>query len=584
MSFFDDASLVFLPSGQAGKDGKAYSMKPTNGNGDFTFSRGSNLTATRVDSNGLIEKGRENLLTYSNDFSNVAWTKYATLTSGQSGYDGSSDAWLMTKSGANGSIVQNANDGSTISTFSIYAKAGDSDFMRVTSGGKTTFFNLLNGTINSGSNAIYNAIELIANGWYRCIISVNPTSTNLVIYPAEDGSTTATSGSIYIQDAQLEIGLTSTEYIESGATTGKAGILEDSPRFDYSGGASCPSLLLEPSRTQLIPQSEYFNFSGYTTFNSTINDNATTSPEGLINAAEIAGDGTTGQVFLRENITLPSVGNYTFSLFAKYKDNSDATNIMLDISSFGNGNGTCFFDIENGVKGTESGVTGNIEDYGSGWYRCSITTNITDGTDLFGRLQFYAANSSESLSFSPNNANADLYIYGFQMEEGSYPTSYIPNHSGGSVTRAAEGQSYSGLSSLIGQTEGTLFLEIDSSSNNTEIFSLNRSTTNAVFLRAVSNVYGVYIYADGATYIANTSININDKIKIAIAYESRNFAIYANGSQVSTNTSNWTPNITIDTLNFNVGGYISSKGKVNFNKVLLFKERISNGNLATLTS
>jgi len=62
MSFFDDASLVFLPSGQAGKDGKAYSMKPTNGDGDFTFSRGSNLTATRVDSNGLIEKGRENLL------------------------------------------------------------------------------------------------------------------------------------------------------------------------------------------------------------------------------------------------------------------------------------------------------------------------------------------------------------------------------------------------------------------------------------------------------------------------------------------------------------------------------------------
>ena len=61
MSFFDDASLVFLPSGEAGKDGKAYSMKPTNGNGDFTFSRGSNLTATRVDSNGLIEKGRENL-------------------------------------------------------------------------------------------------------------------------------------------------------------------------------------------------------------------------------------------------------------------------------------------------------------------------------------------------------------------------------------------------------------------------------------------------------------------------------------------------------------------------------------------
>ena len=70
MSFYNDASLVFLPSGGAGKDTKAYSIKPTDGSGDFTFSvEEANLTATRVDSNGLIEKGRENLLiTDSNQF------------------------------------------------------------------------------------------------------------------------------------------------------------------------------------------------------------------------------------------------------------------------------------------------------------------------------------------------------------------------------------------------------------------------------------------------------------------------------------------------------------------------------------
>jgi hypothetical protein len=59
MSLFDDASLVMIPS--AYKDGKLYSIKPTDGSGDFTFSRGSNLAATRVNSSGLIEKGRENL-------------------------------------------------------------------------------------------------------------------------------------------------------------------------------------------------------------------------------------------------------------------------------------------------------------------------------------------------------------------------------------------------------------------------------------------------------------------------------------------------------------------------------------------
>ena len=85
MSFFDDASLAFLPSGAAGKDGKAYSIKPTDGTGDFTFSRGSNLAATRVGADGLIEKGRENLTVQSNEF-DTTWTNARdNVTSGQSG-------------------------------------------------------------------------------------------------------------------------------------------------------------------------------------------------------------------------------------------------------------------------------------------------------------------------------------------------------------------------------------------------------------------------------------------------------------------------------------------------------------------
>ena len=95
MNFYSEASLAYVASAGAGKDGKAYSMKPVDGTGDFTFSRGSNLAATRVGPTGLIEKGRENLLLQSNNFT-TTWTLGAglTLTSGQTGYDGSSDAWL----------------------------------------------------------------------------------------------------------------------------------------------------------------------------------------------------------------------------------------------------------------------------------------------------------------------------------------------------------------------------------------------------------------------------------------------------------------------------------------------------------
>ena len=59
-SLYDSASLVMIPSGV--KEDKLYSIKPTDGSGDFTFSRGSDIQATRVNVSGLIEKAKVNLL------------------------------------------------------------------------------------------------------------------------------------------------------------------------------------------------------------------------------------------------------------------------------------------------------------------------------------------------------------------------------------------------------------------------------------------------------------------------------------------------------------------------------------------
>jgi hypothetical protein len=60
MSYYSEASLVMIPSGV--KDGKVYSAKPVDGSGDFTFSRGSDIEATRVASNGYIQKAKVNLV------------------------------------------------------------------------------------------------------------------------------------------------------------------------------------------------------------------------------------------------------------------------------------------------------------------------------------------------------------------------------------------------------------------------------------------------------------------------------------------------------------------------------------------
>jgi hypothetical protein len=588
MSYFDDASLAFLPKGAPGKDGKAYSIKPTNGDGDFTFSRGSNLAATRVGPTGLIEKGRENILKQSNDFNDSEWEKFGspTFTANQNGYDGSSDAWLFTNGG--GAYIYQ-NESTAVATYSIYAKAGDNgsgDFIYLFAdavGGR--YFDLANGTLSTEilSNLIESKIEPVsgATGWYRCSIVV-PNSTRVRVYAADSstGSSGDTTGSIYIQNAQLEIGLAATDYIESGATTGKAGILEDQPRFDYSGGATCPSLLLEPSRTNLIGYSEYaggWSESGV----GTITENAAVSPEGLRNAFTLNDTSNSDYYRIERNVSVPN-GDSTLSVFLK-----KTTGVLSHYAGiqFNAGYKYVIVDTTNGTWNEDGGTANDfidIEDFSDYYWRVIIRNNLSAGSR---RVALWPAISTDGGNLSVG-ATGENTFYGLQVEAGSYPTSYIPNHSGGSVTRGAEGQTYTGFSSLIGQTEGTLFLDIDGHSpNGSEIFSLNRSTANAIFIDTNIDQYRITLYADGVLSFIFTSVANTDRIKIAIAYQSNNFAVYANGLQITTNnTWTWTPNTIIDSLNFNAGGYVNSKKSSKFNQVVLFKERLSNTNLETLTT
>jgi hypothetical protein len=71
MSLLSQASLVVTPN--AYKEGKLYSVIPSDGSGDFTFTRAT--TATRVNSDGLVELVPYNLFRRSEEFDNGYWTK-----------------------------------------------------------------------------------------------------------------------------------------------------------------------------------------------------------------------------------------------------------------------------------------------------------------------------------------------------------------------------------------------------------------------------------------------------------------------------------------------------------------------------
>ncbi len=549
----------------------------TVGDGDFTFSRGSNLTATRIDSNGLIEKGRENLLLQSNQFDTTWTTSNSSVTSGQSGYDGSSDAWLFDTNIANGFIRQGVTF-SGVSTFSIYAKSGTADGIYIEFAA-STFPNLKvdlsSQSFISSTNIIDYNIEDVGNGWSRVSFTFSGSHIRVNI-KAVDGSGSVTDGTIYIQDAQVEQGLVATEYIESGATTGLAGILEDSPRFDYSGGASCPSLLLEPSRSNLMTYSEIFQGSGseyWRVFdNGTIEPNYGISPEGVNNSTKIGTSGG-GNDFVYNSITILSGTTYTLSCFVK---NIDATeSLIYGINTANNDltwNGSTLTNV----------VGGDFEQLDNGWYRIFITTTST------------STNALTRIYSDRNGETGSIEIYGFQIEQGSYPTSYIPNHSGGSVTREADFATKTGLTSSINSTEGTMFLDFKALASTlpTEYsyFSMSDGTFNnrIGILQSVgsTNEVRAFCFVGGTkVFDFNNSVtDITTQTKVALRYANNAFDLFINGAKVGTDNSGSIFSAdTLDRVSFSEIGTIAKPFKGKVSQALIFQEALSNADLEILT-
>ena len=434
-NIYDKASLVMIPSGT--KASKIFSQKPVNGDGDFTFSRST--AATRVNADGNIEKETQNLLLQSNSFTTGWSLSNVTMTSGQAGYDGTNDAWLMTDTNSGGyGIVDRLVTTGGITTFSCYAKSGTTDIFGLRPIGGSSpyvFFDLSNGTFEGAgdtANLIDWDIQDAGNGWYRCSVTTSATATQVLIYIATTGGGLAPSGStIYIQDAQVEQGLVARDYIETTTAAVEGGITDNVPRLDYTD-SSCPALLLEPQRTNNVVNSEYLV--GISAVNASTSANETTSPEGVNNATKLSAliAAPSSQWVRYYNIVQPNQ-KQALSIYAKAGNIDDFTITYYDMST-----GDLFFNYDLGA-GSVSAPTGSayyvdadIQDMGNGWYRCIAVVNAqASGTNA----QFQV---SAGVQRVVSNIGDYVYIYGYQWEQdATYATSYIPTY-GTSVTRNIE--------------------------------------------------------------------------------------------------------------------------------------------------
>lgn len=570
----NDASLVMIPSGY--KDGKLYSVKPTDGSGDFTFSRGSNLAATRVNSEGLIEKGRENLLPYSNAFTSGNWSTYAsTPTSGQSDRDGGTNAWKLDLTGTSGNMRNLSLSFTGVHTFAVYLKGGTLDWVKleILDASIACWFDVTNGIKGTTSGSIIDSkIEFAGNGYYRCSITGNFSAGYRVSIIGADGNgtTNASSGNFYFQDAQLEAGLVATDYIETTTTTAQAGILEDMPRLNYG---TCPSLLLEPQRTNLLSQSEYFDAGLInTTITASYNTSDTLSPEGVYNAAKLTATGSFPRYY-----AFPSTSDNTDIVISSFAKAGDASVYSLFATDKNQDAAQVYFDLSAGTatlwgSSVLTPVGYDIEPMGNGWYRCWLSINTGTGAS---NVQIRPISHAQGQSGGWSGSNY-IYAYGAQYETGSYPTSYIPTY-GASVTRGADSCSKTGISSLIGQTEGTLYAEfkqdytsaVQGFASLSDGSSTNRITVNTLGVSSTEFTFSIAMnYSGSGTVLMDSDITYNDKHKAVIVYSGTTAKLFIDGSQVDTNTTTGFGNYDRFIIGQNQGGGSANEEREFYNAVL----------------
>ena len=595
MSFYDDASIVLIPSGY--KESKLYSAKPTDGSGDLAFTR-TGSTATRVNSEGLIEKCTTNLVTYSDQFDDPAWVKNSALINPNdtTSPDGNNNADKLIESTTTSGhfLTQSPTITATSYTFSVFAKADERNWFlfRQHTLGLNASFNLSTGTIGTVQSGLSAIIENYGSGWYRCSVTFTGTAAahTLRLYVTTADNSTSSylgdgSSGLYLYGAQLEIGDIATEYIPTTTAAVTVGPVANLPRLDYTGGG-CPKLLMEPTRTNLALYSKQFDNAYWTKLNSsTLTANTSGSPSGFQDADKFQASSLAFGGILRRTITVTSDTAYTFSFFCK-KDNYRYVGIRFNTSTIG---GliipTYDFDTNTFYAQGVAGVTLASQLYANGWVRLILTytSTTTVGTS---DICIVPANGDTGTALTGTES---ILIYGAQLEAGSYATSYIPTWNA-SVTRNQDSFVKTGISSLLGQTEGTIFLELianrTGASQNIEIS--DGTITNRIDLRLnAANAYQLVIVQGGVVVFNETSAATfaqGERIKLAAAYKSDELTnLYVNGVSVLSNTSGAiTGNLT--------GIYSASIGGATdpiyspINQIQVYKTRLSNDDLATLTT
>lgn len=317
------------------------------------------------------------------------------------------------------------------------------------------------------------------------------------------------------------------------------------PRINYPSAGSCPALLFEPQRTNLLLRSEDFDSASWNKQGTTILANQVAAPDNN-NTADLLTDTVTGGAHeISTGVNFISGNRYTLSVFAKASV-SNSRLLLLYVgssSAFPSSERRVWVNVVSGsILQTDTNVTATIENYGNGWYRITATAtcNATVGGSTFIALSDAAGN----LTYT-GTGDRGIYIWGAQLEVGAYPTSYIPT-AGSTVTRVTEDCVISaGVNNIAPITGYTLFWDFSFVDDiAASRLAITDGTFNNLVFIGLEPVAGANLGVAGRVRVAGVdllaqTINVSaGRHKLALQFSQNGASWFVNGVKRNTYAPN----------------------------------------------
>lgn len=547
-----------------------------------------------------------------------------TVHDNQPSPDGTNTAYKVspTDSSTTSAIWPGVSKGTEAHTFSVYVKMDSPDYTAIalywnSSGATHARFNLVTGqvTLNQGSGRIQASMHDVGGGWWRCVAThSNRSSTSATMYVLVDDTNAGdftrwnqTDGpdgakGLLVWHPQIEARDSVTSYIKTDGTPKTKYQPQlmfaspDQPRFDHDvlTGES-KGLLIEESRTNLIEYSEDFYLSPWRKNQNDsifkylfVEENSTVSPGGKVDASKVyitQGMPSTGVGFIEIVFTLADNTIYNASIYAK---KAEYKMLSFQFNTKDSTYSSISVDLNDGVILNSTDVVGSsIENVGNEWYRVGFSFDSKSGGTT-PRMIMQVRDDDNDANLQTNNG---IYIWGAQLETGSFPTSYIKT-SGASATRSADNASITGenFSSWYRQDEGSLYLnsEIHESrvTSTYEVLSLYMNSSNFISVSNTGRELVGTIYTNSSTqsqFLEEWKSQIPYTINTCVGYKEDSVSLFNKGERVGLEDTSAQIPSAIDKLfigNRN-GSYWS--GKLYIKKLSYYPQRLTNEQLQQLT-